>query len=262
MQPKMGISALHYEWETVEEAFERAIEEFKLDGIEFSYPHPLFGDDEVGVARALAEETGIDLSVHMWGNLAAFGVELAAAQLREWLSVCEAGGFGHMILHGGTHENQWEGVKITQDAFAEVIGDFERVGVVICLENHYAYDYGEKHELFSTPEEFLPVLEAISSPNLRMCLDYGHSQMTCNTGELLESLGEYLVYTHLADNMGEHDDHLAFGRGVVPWREVFEQTKAVGYPGPFIVEFPVREGVYEAFWECKAMLEEVYGEAE
>lgn len=250
---------MHYEWETVEEAFERCRDEFALDGIEFSLPHPSIPETELQAIGDLACETGLEVSVHFWGDLAQLGVQAAVTQLREWLAVCEAVGFRHAIVHGGSHENQELGIAITRDAFAEVAPEFDAAGVVICLENHYAYEYHDSHELFSTPEEFLEVFEAVDSPALRFCLDYGHSQMTNNTEDLLQRLAPHLAYTHLADNMGVDDDHLAFGHGVVPWREVFEATRSVGYMGPFTVEFPVREGVYEALHRCVAMLREVFG---
>jgi sugar phosphate isomerase/epimerase len=66
-------------------------------------------------------------------------------------------------------------------------------------------------------------------------------------------VGHRLVYTHLADNLGGHDDHLMFGEGAVPWREVLTATLAIGYSGPFTVEFPVRESM-EGLSRCVAML--------
>ena len=39
--------------------------------------------------------------------------------------------------------------------------------------------------------------------------------MTKNVDAFIEELKPWLSYIHIADNMGEHDDHLAFGDGTV-----------------------------------------------
>ncbi len=257
------ISCLHYEWETVAEAFDRCANEFGLDGIEFSlHPdsgHPHLPEDEYDLARELAEESGLRLSAHVWDNPAQLGAADAAERLLGWLDVAREVGFRHVIVHGGSHNDQWRGIEITREALASIAPEYEAAGVILCLENHYAYDYREQHELFSTSEEFRAALDAIDSPAVAFCLDYGHSHMTGNTLDLLERVGHRLAYTHLADNMGEHDDHLAFGRGTVPWREVLAATRAAGFRGPFTVEFPVR-GDHQALRQCLNLLEEVYSE--
>jgi len=259
--PTINISCLHYDWDTAEEAFDRARYELDLDGIEWSWPNPRLADKDLDAIRFLADDTGLDISVHVWGDLAQLGIDAGIEAMADWLALCGTVGFSHLIVHGGSHDNQRLGIEITREILAEAAPRYEDAGVTICLENHYAYEYHDQHELFSTPEEFLPVLEAVDSPALRFCLDYGHSEMTNNTEELLERLSPYLAYTHLADNMGIDDDHLAFGRGVVPWREVLEKTKSVGYAGPFIVEFPVREDSYDAFGDCVTMLREIFGKS-
>jgi sugar phosphate isomerase/epimerase len=81
--------------------------------------------------------------------------------------------------------------------------------------------------------------------------------MTGNTLGLLQRVGHRLVYTHLADNLGGHDDHLMFGEGAVPWREVLTATRDTGYRGPFTVEFPVRESM-EGLEQCRRMLRDLY----
>jgi len=61
----------------------------------------------------------------------------------------------------------------------------------------------------------------------------------------------YLAYAHVADNMGEHDDHLAFGEGTVGWEAVIGATLATGFRGPYVIEFPEgpEPGRFAAFVE-------------
>jgi sugar phosphate isomerase/epimerase len=174
----------------------------------------------------------------VWGDLAQMALPAAAAWLESWLPWCAQTGVRGLILHGGTSPDRRAGLAHTKRVFETVLPAFERQGVVLYLENHYAYDYHGCHELFSEPWEFREVF-ALNSPSLRFCFDTGHGNMTRNTCELLGELAPWLAYVHLADNRGVDDDHLAYGQGTVRWAEAFAQLRANGFDGTFCVEFPV-----------------------
>jgi sugar phosphate isomerase/epimerase len=255
--PPITISALHYAWETPEQACDRCRNEFGLDGIEFSIhdgagrPHLL--ESEYPHIAALGQAYGLQLSAHVWGDLARLSPDGALAQLRRWLNLSREMTLTHLIAHGGSHDDRALGLAQMADVLAEVAPEYAAAGVTLCIENHYAWEYHDCHELYGSTEELEDLFARIESPGLGFCLDYGHSHMTGNTLGLLQRVGHRLVYTHLADNLGEHDDHLMFGEGAVPWREVLTATLAIGYSGPFTVEFPVRESM-EGLSRCVAML--------
>ena len=262
-EPAVLISCLHYEWATLDEAFERCGGELGLDGIELSlhpsgrFPH--IGPEHYEQTAELAAKHSLQLSAHIWDNLPQLGPDGGACRLLEWLDAARTMGIRTLVVHGGTHDDQAEGIRLVTRMLAEVAPAYEAAGVVLCLENHYAYHHHDRHELFSTPEEFLPLFEAVASPAVRLCLDYGHSHMTKNTDDLLARVGPYLAYTHLADNEGEEDDHLAFGCGTVPWRSALLATKRAGFRGPFTIEFPVRSATGGAFRQCIDLLGELFG---
>lgn len=137
-----------------------------------------------------------------------------------------------------------------RDVFASVLGNFERAGVRLNLENHYAYDYRGREELFSEPWEFKEVL-SLDSPSLGLCFDTGHGNMTGNSEALLRELAPWANYVHLADNHGIDDDHLGFRQGSVDWDSVFDTLGDIGFDGTFCVEFPVREDM-RPFRTCVA----------
>ncbi|MDI9586944.1 MAG: sugar phosphate isomerase/epimerase family protein [Acidobacteriota bacterium] len=253
--PDIFISCLHYEWDTPEEALDRACNEFGLQGVEFSWPHPALDDACLPALSALASEMGLALSVHVWGDLARSGPNEGAKMLDEWLRICKLGGFGQMVLHGGSHDDQATGLAITRHVLQAAVPSYEAAGVVICLENHYAYTYHDSHELFSTPAEFLELFRQVESPCLRFLLDFGHSHMNGNTEKMLRELSPWMANTHLADNRGVDDDHLAFGQGTLPWEAVLALCRELGYTGPFTVEFPVREGTLDCFATCKDVIQ-------
>ena len=260
--PPLLISALHYEWRTLEEAFERCRSEFGLDGIEFSVcegagrPHLL--EDEYRRVAELGQASGLQASGHVWGELPSLGAEGAVAQLRSWLDIAQRADFTHVIVHGGAHDDREAGLALMAGVLAEAADEYAASGVVLCLENHYAWEYRDCHELYGTAEELADLFTRVPSPGLGFCLDYGHSHMTGNTLELLDRVGDRLAYTHLADNLGQHDDHLMFGHGAVPWREVLTATRNLGYRGPLTLEFPVRDSL-EGLRRCVDVVREAWG---
>ena len=51
-------------------------------------------------------------------------------------------------------------------------------------------------------------------------------------------LGEHLIYTHLHNNHGTTDEHLAFGDGVIDFPEVLSLLRALPKPPLFSLELP------------------------
>ena len=233
----IGISCLHYEWQSLQEAFAR-VQEFGFDVIEFS-TNRLAGDDYARCAE-LAAATGLGLSLHAWNDPAGQAPDCAMAELRETLAQCVAMGATHLVVHMGAHPTRALGLQRLAETCAGVAPDYEQAGVVLCFENHYPYDYHGVHELGGDPDDFLAVFGQVNSPAVRFCLDYGHSHMAGNTPDFITRLAPWLAYTHIADNLGEHDDHLAPEEGTVDWPEVLGQTLQTGFRGPFTIEFPER----------------------
>ncbi|MEN6642285.1 MAG: sugar phosphate isomerase/epimerase family protein [Armatimonadia bacterium] len=230
-----GISCLHYEWQNLPEAFARAAG-FGLDGIEFSTTR--LEERDYARCAGLAAETGLAVSLHAWGDLGQQRPADAVEELRYLLEVCEGIAAGHLILHLGTHPQRAIGLERLAQVCRKVAPEYEQAGVTLCLENHYPYEYHELNELGGEPEDFLHILGLANSPAVRFCLDYGHSHMAHNTEDFIAKLGPYLSYTHIADNLGEHDDHLGPDDGTIEWPRVLRQTLATGFTGPFIIEFP------------------------
>lgn len=179
-------------------------------------------------------------SAHIWENLAELDTAPAADALLKWLARCGPTGVRNIVIHGGSHPDQKEGIARVRRVSERVLPAFERADVVLNLENHYAFGHRNCHELFSEPWEFLEVL-TLDSPSLQFCFDTGHGNMTRNTAALLGTLAPWLNYVHLADNRGVDDDHVGYGRGTVAWSEVVTQLAAIGYNRVLCVEFPVRE---------------------
>jgi sugar phosphate isomerase/epimerase len=249
------ISALHFPWETMAECLRVARDELGLDGVELSlaasFARPHCTREDLDILRA--QRTDLLLDAHIWENLAVMGLEAGAAALLGWLEVCRETGIGGLVIHGGSYPDHEAGIARTVDALAPVLPAFADAGVVLKLENHYAFDYHDCRELFSEPWEFDQLFAALPNSALRCCFDTGHGHMTRNWDPLLRAMAPRLVHVHLADNHGIDDDHCAYGDGTVPFAAMFDLLQALDYPGPFCVEFPVREDRHP-FHACVAEL--------
>lgn len=241
---KIVISALHFAWQDMRDCLNRATRELGLDGVELSWDTSFCRAhctaDDMEELVALRRSIPALLGAHIWNDLAQSDPTEAANDLLNWLPWCDRTGATNLVIHGGSFPDQAEGIARTRRVLERVLPDFEKKRVVLNLENHYAYDYRNCQELFSTPREFQRVL-TLDSPSLKFCFDTGHGNMTGNTAELLGSLAPWLNYVHLADNHGVDDDHTAYKNGTVAWEAVFTQLRSVGFDGVFCVEFPVSD---------------------
>jgi sugar phosphate isomerase/epimerase len=243
---KTVISAHHFAWRDAPDAIDTASQQLGLDGVEFSWHEslrpPNCSREDLDWLAARPRSDGLQLSAHIWDNVAEPDPDRAADSLTRWLELATRTGVGNLVVHGGSYHDQREGIVRTRRVFERVLPAYERAGLVLNLENHYAYGYRNCRELFSEPWEFLEVL-TLNSHSLRFCFDTGHGNMTRNTEALLDTLAPWLNYVHLADNRGVDDDHLAYGLGTVDWDGVFLRLAAHGYDRVLCVEFPVRDDV-------------------
>jgi len=252
-KPLIGISALHYKWSSLDEAFARALREMELDFIEFStnnFAHP----EEYERAGRLASRYGAETSLHAWSDWAAESPEKAFADAKTILENMERMEARVLVIHAGAYPNRTKGTARLCAVLKHAAALYEKQGRIITVENHYGFE--SHNELGGTPDEMLAILRAVDSKAVRFCLDYGHSHMNSNTLEFLEKLAPLLYYTHVADNHGENDEHLPMGEGTVDWPAVFRATRETGFPARFVIEFP--EGPQVA--ACVEIIRKIYSE--
>lgn len=254
----MGISCLHFAWNTLDEAFGRCADEFGLELLELSTGKVT--PDQFAQVRRLRSKSGLTLGLHAWDDLPKLGLVDGVRAAKELLETCKAMEVKYLILHLGTAPDRKQGLVTMRQIVEAIAPMYDEAGVHLCLENHYAYEYRGLNELGGEPSDF----HAIFSPSLPkttgFLLDYGHSNMTGNHHDFLDELGDRLLYTHIADNMGEHDDHLAWGQGTVDWNDVISYTAARGFTGPYVIEFPEHRG-REYIDQCIAEVRRIVAEA-
>lgn len=90
----------------------------------------------------------------------------------------------------------------------------------------------------STVADFARLREVLPHPSLGLTLDVGHVHCQCE-GDLPEIIAcwhEWLWNVHLEDMVPGRHEHLAFGEGTLPVRQVLESLNRVGYSGGVHVE--------------------------
>jgi sugar phosphate isomerase/epimerase len=102
--------------------------------------------------------------------------------------------------------NQWTDALVTywQEVIEEELQDGN---LTILIENF----------LDPTPDSMLRLLQRVSSPHLRACLDTGHVNIFSELSPIdwVRELNRYIVYIHAHNNDGRIDSHEAFDNGIL-----------------------------------------------
>jgi len=69
-----------------------------------------------------------------------------------------------------------------------------------------------------------------------ICLDYGHAHLMGDLGDALEAVSGHVWTTHLHDNGGVRDEHLAPFQGNIAWDSAMMTTQKIGYDGVLMFE--------------------------
>ncbi len=88
-----------------------------------------------------------------------------------------------------------------------------------------------------TPESLQKLIENIGSPRFGFCFDTGHFNLFSKVPleKWFETLGPYLIETHIHDNKGDKDSHLPIGEGTFPFSVFFDLLSDM--PGNPILTF-------------------------
>ena len=116
---------------------------------------------------------------------------------------------------------------VQKEALVQIGRYAEERGILACLENMG----GVRDFLGRFPEELMGMTEGIHG--IGITIDIGHANTVGKVAAFLPFLGQ-AQHLHIHDNHGEHDEHLALGRGSINWEEVGKAAAA--YHGIAVVE--------------------------
>ncbi|MBI5789787.1 MAG: sugar phosphate isomerase/epimerase [Candidatus Schekmanbacteria bacterium] len=79
------------------------------------------------------------------------------------------------------------------------------------------------------PENVYNLVEEINNPNLGLCLDLGHGNLSGNLPGLIRKYADKLFHIHASDNSGCKDQHLVPGEGNINWPLINTRLSEIGY---------------------------------
>ncbi|HJW82892.1 MAG TPA: sugar phosphate isomerase/epimerase family protein [Anaerolineae bacterium] len=216
---------------------------------EFSNPS-LLDDDWRGRTReyrSVLNEFGGDLSMHgafidlISGSPDRRVAAIARERYRQNLEIAHDLGVRVIDFHANylplvdhpSYLPDWENRQV--DFWEPLSEEAKQAGLTLVLENMWEPD----------PSIISRVLTRIKSPYLRACLDVGHASLYSRLpiSRWISTLGGELFYTHLHNNHGTTDEHLAFGDGVLDFPELLAMLRALPDPPMFTLELPTLDAI-------------------
>ena len=110
-------------------------------------------------------------------------------------------------------------------------------GVGMAIENMPSYKGTATPSPFTSPEQMIRLVDDLNQPDIGICLDTGHAFLSgYDPAEFVRKIGSRLRATHIADNHGERDDHIAPFQGDIDWFEFMKALKEIDYKYDFAFE--------------------------
>ena len=184
---------------------------------------------------------------HDLANLYETERKKAVDETAQWIKKAAMLGAKTGILHPTTKKGysvKTEGFDRILDAFSrsmeELLPISAKYGMIIAAEN---VPSASIDRFGSSAEHIRKIRERLACPDLGFCLDTGHALISSKDPiEFYEAMGDDLIAFHLADNAGDRDSHLAPGKGLFPWKELFKRLGKNApkrlMPGSLCVETP------------------------
>ncbi|MGA3034328.1 MAG: TIM barrel protein [Terracidiphilus sp.] len=127
----------------------------------------------------------------------------------------------------------------------------------IAIHNH-----GPEDESFPSPFDVLKSVKELD-PRIGCCIDVGHAaRANANLVDAIHATGARLYNMHVKDlaNMHDKESQVAVGRGVLPFREMFQALIEIDYKGFVDLEYEIHPddpmpGVIESFAFMRGILD-------
>lgn len=217
-------------------------------------PH-LWSDDRAAAVRAAAERGGIHLGLHTLSGVnvaetSPFVAEAVDRYLAAYVDLAPRLGAEWIVVHGGFHFTSDYAARRSASLarLARAVERAERARVRLLLENlNREPEHAEVRYLAFSIEECREYFDRIASPSLGWAFTVNHAHLLPEgiTGFLdaigLARCGEVRV----ADNRGDHEQHLRPGEGTIDFPDMFARIEGGGYRGHYMLAFGSLEDMLE-----------------
>jgi sugar phosphate isomerase/epimerase len=249
---QFGISTHLYHHQRLSREHLTEIAAYGFEAVEVFATRSHFDYHDPGAIDRLAEwlkETGLRLhGVHapitdrlsppdQWGEIISNAVTDGAkrqAAVRETdiaLNIARAIPASVFVVHLGTPKSQ--GGENNRTAAFRSIEEICRlaapVGVRIAIEV-IPNELSDAHALVTLLESDL------DAPHAGICLDFGHAFLMGDVPDIVETVAEHVVTTHVHDNDRKKDDHLVPFDGKIDWDSALMSMQKIGFDGTYLME--------------------------
>jgi sugar phosphate isomerase/epimerase len=187
----------------------------------FSMHAPMFPDREMGRAGAPAVNV-----IHPEKSRRIDAMD----EIKRALEAAERIPFKNLVLHLGERNDGWSlrTIEYAETAL-EHLGAFAHpLGVRLLVENLTSEP--------TTPSHLMTILEMGHLPDVDICLDLGHANMTVGVAEAITTAGSRIGSVHTHDNHGLKDEHLWPGDGTIDWPATAKALKALSTQPAIVLE--------------------------
>lgn len=185
--------------------------------------------------RQCAEESGICLTAHPWVAWETLPEEELTVRYRMLVRQAERMGIRGINMHLHFLADRREGLPRVIRATKAILPALERSGIRLYYEN--VPEHGSR-EPGSELWDFAALFEAFPQDTpVFLNIDTGHAHIMHQVRPLIEEFGDRWAYTHINDNDGLSDRHLAPGDGTCDFSLIAQLAGEVGYSGPWMMEY-------------------------
>ncbi len=208
-----------------------------------------FDKHRIKLLRDLSESHQIQLSLHIpyFINISEILIHLRKSNInyfRRTIRCAYELNATHITMHMGSFfwfpVEQWERKKALNRfiKYLECVLKSSNDHMVnIALENVVPLPTGSDYYLLGdNVDDFNYIFNNVESNYIKFCLDTGHANMAEGVLEYTKNFSDRLICIHYHDNNGTNDEHLAVGKGNVPWHDFASELKNIGYQNPMISE--------------------------
>lgn len=189
---------------------------------------------------------------------------LAVGEARVAADIARRIPYSYLVAHLGVPESlQSSGGDNSQAAairsLEEMAAATSAVGVTLAVE--------VIPNRISEAERLVRMLEddvELAPPGAGICLDMGHAFLMGDLADAIEIVSGHLVTTHVHDNAGKADDHLAPFEGSIDWPTALMSLRKVGYEGSIMFELANTSAprtVLQRSVEVRRQFEEILGDS-
>lgn len=147
------------------------------------------------------------------------------------------------ILHAGTAIWNNRSIKVAKEKNIEYfkpkleMASKHNLGIAIENMADFLIDGRPRRRYTADVEELCDLVDSLNSDNVGVCWDFGHANLTgCDQIQSLKFVGNRLKATHVADNRGMYDNHIAPFHGNIEWKPIMKTLKEIHYAGDFTYE--------------------------